>query len=244
MQQPPRAGDTLKRQRGVRCCLSGNDAAISLRSLYAVRSIRLILRKSTLLFVVGGAGNRIGGTAKHEALGSVSMREKLLGLAAAAAFAIAAVVAAPPSATAREVVHFDGGYSPGTVVVVTHQRRLYYVLGNGQALRYPVGVGRAGKQWAGATRIDGKYIKPAWSPPREVKRDKPSLPDLIPGGSPRNPMGAAALTLAGGQYAIHGTNVPHSIGGYVSYGCIRMFNQDITDLYTRVSVGTPVVVVR
>ena len=86
--------------------------------------------------------------------------------------------------------------------------------------------------------------KPAWSPPKEVKRDKPSLPDVIPGGSPRNPMGAAAMTLAGGEYAIHGTNVPSSIGGFVSYGCIRMFNQDVVDLYSRVSVGTTVMVVR
>jgi lipoprotein-anchoring transpeptidase ErfK/SrfK len=77
-----------------------------------------------------------------------------------------------------------------------------------------------------------------------VRRDKPSLPNVIPGGSPRNPMGVAAMTLAGGEYAIHGTNVPGSIGGFVSYGCIRMYNQDISDLFERVSVGTPVVVTR
>jgi lipoprotein-anchoring transpeptidase ErfK/SrfK len=164
-------------------------------------------------------------------------------LAGAAALATG-MLSAAPSASAREVVAFNGGYSAGTVVVVTHQRRLYYVLGNGQAIRYPVGVGRAGKQWAGSTRIDGKYVRPDWSPPAAVKRDKPSLPNVIPGGSPQNPMGAAALTLAGGEYAIHGTNVPRSIGGYVSYGCIRMYNHDITDLFGRVSVGTPVVVVR
>jgi lipoprotein-anchoring transpeptidase ErfK/SrfK len=129
-------------------------------------------------------------------------------------------------------------------VVVTHQRRLYYVLGNGSALSYPVGVGRAGKQWFGQSRIDGKHVRPDWAPPPEIRRDKPSLPRVIAGGSPRNPMGAAALTLAGGQYAIHGTNAPGSIGGFVSYGCIRMHNHDITDLYARVGVGTPVVVVR
>ena len=171
------------------------------------------------------------------------MREKLVRLAAAAAFAAAAMGAVTESANARDRVAFEGGYSAGTVVVVTHQRRLYYVLGDGQAISYPVGVGRASKQWAGTTRIDGKYVRPAWSPPREVKRDKPSLPNFIAGGSPRNPMGAAALTLAGGEYAIHGTNRPHSIGGYVSYGCIRMYNEDVTDLYGRVSVGTQVVVV-
>ncbi len=158
---------------------------------------------------------------------------------------LAAVVLVGTAAQAREMVSFSApGYSAGTIVVRTSERRLYYVLGNGQALRYPVGVGRAGKQWAGVSRIDGKYVNPAWSPPPEVKRDKPSLPDVIPGGSPRNPMGVAALTLAGGEYAIHGTNQPSSVGGYVSYGCIRMYNQDISDLFQRVSVGTTVVVTR
>jgi lipoprotein-anchoring transpeptidase ErfK/SrfK len=171
------------------------------------------------------------------------MRQGIWWLAGAAlAGTVAASTTSP--AQAREVVAFDGGYSAGTVVVVTRQRRLYYVLGGGQAIRYPVGVGRAGKQWAGTSRIDGKYQNPAWSPPAEVKRDKPSLPDVIAGGSPRNPMGVAAMTLSGGQYAIHGTNVPNSIGGFVSYGCIRMYNQDISDLYGRVNVGTQVVVVR
>src|SRR6266702_424676 len=105
-------------------------------------------------------------------------------------------------------------------------------------------AGKSGKQWAGTTRIDGKYRNPAWSPPAEVKRDKPNMPDVIPGGSPRNPMGVAAMTLAGGEYAIHGTNMPGSVGGFVSYGCIRMLNDDITDLYQRVSVGTTVMVTR
>ena len=163
-----------------------------------------------------------------------------LGLVAAAAVWLDATPAA-----AREVVAFrDPGISAGTIVVRTMERRLYYVVGDGTAIRYPVGVGMGGKQWSGTTRIDGKYLKPAWSPPKEVKRDKPSIPDVIPGGTPQNPMGAAALTLAGGEYAIHGTNMPGSIGGVVSYGCIRMFNQDIVDLYSRVSVGTTVMVVR
>ena len=156
----------------------------------------------------------------------------------------AALLFAPALARAGETVPFSGGYRPGTIVILTNARQLYYVLGDGRAIRYPVGVGMASKQWTGKTRIDGKYVKPAWSPPKEVKRDKPSLPDVIPGGSPRNPMGAAALTLAGGEYAIHGTNVPHSIGGFVSYGCIRMFNADVLDLFSRVRVGAPVVVLR
>jgi lipoprotein-anchoring transpeptidase ErfK/SrfK len=141
-----------------------------------------------------------------------------------------------------DVVGFRSDYSPGTIVVKTNERRLYYVLGEGHAVRYPVGVGKAGKQWAGTARIDGKYRNPAWSPPAEVKRDIPSIPNVIPGGSPHNPMGVAAMTLSGGEYAIHGTNKPGSVGGFVSYGCIRMLNADITDLYERVSIGTTVVV--
>ena len=146
-------------------------------------------------------------------------------------------------ASAREIVRFNGE-SAGTIVVRTSERRLYYVLGDGRAVRYPVGVGRAGKQWGGRTFVDGKHFRPAWSPPYEVRRDKPSLPAVIPGGSPRNPMGYGALTLNGGEYAIHGTNNPGSIGGFVSYGCIRMHNRDIADLFERVGVGTPVVVTR
>ena len=167
---------------------------------------------------------------------------RLVDVAALAAVAVATLAAAPVEA--REVVAFRADVSAGTVVVHTTERRLYYVLGYGRAIRYPVGVGKAGQQWSGVTRIDGKYVAPAWSPPAVVKRDKPSLPDVIPGGSPRNPMGAAALTLAGGEYAIHGTNAPGSVGGFVSYGCIRMYNQDVIDLYGRVSLGTTVMVVR
>ena len=147
-------------------------------------------------------------------------------------------------AEAREMVAFEAAVRPGTVVVRTAERRLYLVLGNGAALSYPVAVGKPGKQWFGTAVIDGKHVRPAWAPPREVKRDNPRLPNLIPGGAPNNPMGVAALTLSGGEYAIHGTNRPGSIGTYASYGCIRMFNHDIVDLFQRVSVGTPVVVTR
>jgi lipoprotein-anchoring transpeptidase ErfK/SrfK len=136
------------------------------------------------------------------------------------------------------------GYSPGTIVIKTRERRLYYVVSNDKAVRYPVGVGRPDKQWSGQSAISGKYIKPAWSPPAEIRRDNPRLPYVIPSGAPNNPMGAAALTLAGGEYAIHGTNRPGSVGGFVSYGCIRMLNSDILDLFDRVAVGTTVVVER
>ena len=159
----------------------------------------------------------------------------------AAAFAAALMACA---AEAREVVRFDAAVRPGTIVVRTAERRLYLVLGDGTALRYPVAVGRPGKQWYGWAFVDGKYVQPAWSPPAEVKRDNPRLPDVIPGGSPRNPMGARALTLDRGEYAIHGTNDPRSIGTFASYGCIRMHNRDVADLFERVGVGTPVVVTR
>src|SRR5262249_47948241 len=154
---------------------------------------------------------------------------------AAASAALLFAAAMPELAQAREIVGFSGTYSSGTVVVKTSERALYYVLGNGKAVRYPVGVGRAGKQWTGTAFIGGRQPRPAGSPRAEVKRDKPSLPNVIPGGSPGNPMGAAAMTLSGGgEYAIHGTNNPGSIGGFVSYGCIRMYNADVLDLYNRV----------
>jgi lipoprotein-anchoring transpeptidase ErfK/SrfK len=154
--------------------------------------------------------------------------------------AAAAGAASPAQARAANVT----GYEAGTIVVKTGERRLYLVLGNGQTISYPVGVGKGGKTWTGTSQISGKYLRPAWSPPAEIKMEKPRTPDLIPGGSPQNPMGAAALTLSGSEYAIHGTNRPDSIGGYVSFGCIRMHNRDIMDLYQRVQVGTPVVVLR
>ena len=155
----------------------------------------------------------------------------------------ALVAAAMAQAAPRDVVNFSG-FAPGTIVVKTQERRLYFVIDPYRALRFPVGVGRNGKTWTGVARVEGKYVRPAWQPPEEIRRDNPSLPEVIPGGSPHNPMGEAALTLRGGEYAIHGTNRPQSIGGFVSYGCIRMHNADIRELYRLVNVGTPVIVER
>jgi lipoprotein-anchoring transpeptidase ErfK/SrfK len=171
---------------------------------------------------------------------STGLRGRLGALAGMAVSAIMVLSGSAP-ALAHDLVGF-GDAAPGTIVVRTSERRLYYVVEPGRAIRYPVGVGKAGRQWAGRTYIDGKYLHPAWSPPSEVRHDKPYLPDFIPGGAPSNPMGVAAMTLNGGEYAIHGTNKPSSVGHFVSYGCIRMYNQDIVDLYGRVGVGTPVVV--
>jgi lipoprotein-anchoring transpeptidase ErfK/SrfK len=177
---------------------------------------------------------------------AISMQTRLRSLSGAAGlFATISLALALSSAAPAQAGHETvsaAGYQPGTIVIHTRERRLYYFIGGGQALRYPVGVGRAGKQWSGTAYINGKYLNPAWKPPADVRRDKPNLPDVVPGGSPHNPMGVAAMTLSGGEYAIHGTNRPSSIGGFVSYGCIRMYNEDITDLYGRVQYQTPVVV--
>jgi lipoprotein-anchoring transpeptidase ErfK/SrfK len=173
------------------------------------------------------------------------MRAKIPLSVGLAAFIAALGFAPAPAQAHGDRVAVKESYSPGTIVIRTNERRLYYFVGTGEAIRYPVGVGRAGMQWAGSAYIDGKYIRPAWSPPASIRGDYRSLPPVIPGGSSHNPMGAAAMTLSGGgEYAIHGTNAPGTIGGFVSHGCIRMYNEDIMDLYSRVSIGTPVVVTR
>jgi lipoprotein-anchoring transpeptidase ErfK/SrfK len=166
---------------------------------------------------------------------------RLLGLLVfTAATAAPGILAASPARAAAEKVEYTGDAKPGTIVVRTEERRLYLVIGKDQALKYPVGVGKAGQQWFGTTRISSKHIKPAWRPPASLRGNR--SPDFyIEAGSPRNPMGAAALVLVHNELAIHGTNNPGSVGGFVSAGCIRMHNRDIMDLYGRVSVGTRVV---
>ena len=166
-------------------------------------------------------------------------------LSAVVAAAIATfALASEPAQAHGDIVSVKDSFMPGTIVIRTGERRLYYFVGVGEAIRYPVGVGRAGMQWSGTASINGKYIEPAWSAPASIRRDYRSLPSVVPGGSSHNPMGAAAMTLSGGEYAIHGTNAPGTIGGFVSHGCIRMYNEDIMDLYSRVGVGTRVVVTR
>jgi len=154
------------------------------------------------------------------------------------------VLIALDPAESRSVVNYKK-ISKGEIVIKTSKRRLYLGLGNGKAISYPVGVGRSGKQWTGARRIRSKRIKPAWRPTKQIRRDKPNIANVVRGGSAKNPMGAAALVLSGrGQFAIHGTNNPRSIGGFVSYGCIRMHNRDIMDVYSRVRIGTKVFVTK
>jgi lipoprotein-anchoring transpeptidase ErfK/SrfK len=160
---------------------------------------------------------------------------RLIALAAATA---AAFAAAP--AVAAESIDYSGTVAPGNIVVRTSDKILLLITGKDKALKYPVGVGRSGQQWFGTTRVVSKHIRPAWKPPASIRGNR--SPDFfIESGSPRNPMGAAALVLADNELAIHGTNNPGSIGGYVSAGCIRMHNRDIMDLFNRVRVGTRVV---
>lgn len=174
---------------------------------------------------------------------STSRRTFLAGVAASAAVG---VVGAPGAAEAREMVRTRFQEQPGTIVISNSQRSLFLIKEDGRALRYRIAVGKAGKQWEGVTHIAGMHRRPAWTPPAVVRAAAPHLPDLIPGGAPNNPMGEAAMVLGGygGEYAIHGTNVPGSIGRAASFGCFRMHNEDVLDLFARVSVGTRVVVTR
>lgn len=143
----------------------------------------------------------------------------------------------------RELVAFSGRYSPGTIVVSTSERRLYLVLAGGQAIRYGIGVGRPGFEWAGTKTISRKAEWPAWTPPPQMLKRRPDLPRHMEGG-PDNPLGARAMYLGGSLFRIHGSNEPNTIGQAVSSGCIRMSNEDVEDLYDRVRVGTRVVVLR
>ncbi|MGQ3356273.1 MAG: L,D-transpeptidase [Phreatobacter sp.] len=147
------------------------------------------------------------------------------------------------SAIPRETVAFTGRYAPGTIVINTQERRLYLVQAGGTAIRYGVGVGRPGFSWGGNQTITRKAEWPDWRPPAQMLRRRPDLPRFMAGG-PDNPLGARALYLGSSLYRIHGSNEPHTIGTAVSSGCFRLTNDDVTDLYSRVRVGTRVVVLR
>jgi lipoprotein-anchoring transpeptidase ErfK/SrfK len=141
----------------------------------------------------------------------------------------------------RQTVYFAANYAPGTIVINTAERRLYLVEPGGQALRYGIGVGRDGFRWSGVHRISAKREWPGWTPPVEMRRRRPDLPRYMSGGID-NPLGARAIYLGSTLYRIHGSNEPETIGQAVSSGCFRMTNEDVVDLYTRVSVGATVVV--
>src|SRR4051794_28071554 len=149
--------------------------------------------------------------------------------------------AAVPEHLRRQVVNYPTREAPGTIVVDTPNTYLYYVLGGGKAVRYGIGVGREGFTWSGVRAIERKAEWPDWVPPPEMIQRQPYLPRFMAGG-PGNPLGARAMYIGGTVYRIHGTNAPESIGTRVSSGCIRMVNDDVVDLYSRVNVGTKVVV--
>jgi lipoprotein-anchoring transpeptidase ErfK/SrfK len=146
-----------------------------------------------------------------------------------------------PERLRRAVVAYDTREAPGTIVIDTGRTTLYYVLGQGRAIRYGVGVGREGFTWSGVQTISRKAEWPDWHPPAEMIARQPYLPRFMAGG-PGNPLGARAMYLGTSQYRIHGTNDPSTIGKFVSSGCIRLTNEDVADLFSRVDVGTRVVV--
>lgn len=164
-------------------------------------------------------------------------------LAAVCTVALVAGISAFAPAQAKQSVAVPTSYPAGMIIIKQSERRLYLTNGDGTALQYPIAIGKTGKAWRGKTYIEGKFIRPDWTPPAVVSRDHPELPQFIPGGAPNNPMGERALTLQLDQVAIHGTTqkMRKSVGTAASYGCIRMLNEDVVDLFDRVKVGTPVV---
>ena len=146
-----------------------------------------------------------------------------------------------PAAYRRQLVFYRTSEAPGTIIVHTSERFLYLVQGNNRAVRYGIGVGRDGFRWGGTHRISAKKEWPGWTPPSQMLARRPDLPRHMPGGI-NNPLGARAMYLGSTLYRIHGSNEPETIGQAVSSGCFRMTNDDVTDLYNRVSVGTTVVV--
>lgn len=141
----------------------------------------------------------------------------------------------------RRTVGLATAEPPGTIIIETRKRQLYYILGGGKALRYSVGVGKSGFTWSGTERISRKAEWPPWRAPKEMLVRRPDIPEFVAGG-PKSPLGARALYLSGTDYRIHGTPAPWTVGFADSSGCIRMTNEDVTDLYGRVKIGTKVIV--
>jgi lipoprotein-anchoring transpeptidase ErfK/SrfK len=170
---------------------------------------------------------------------------------AAADISIFSYPAADPSSNGRplaspiprETVSYNGPYAPGSILINTAERRLYFILPDHQAIKYGVGVGRPGFTWSGMSHIANKREWPDWTPPAQMLKRRPDLPRHMAGGID-NPLGARAMYIAGTLYRIHGSNEPDTIGQAVSSGCIRMTNADVTDLYERAKVGASVVVMR
>ncbi|MFZ0851514.1 MAG: L,D-transpeptidase [Hyphomicrobiaceae bacterium] len=142
----------------------------------------------------------------------------------------------------REIVSFSPQHAKGQIIVSFGDRRLYYVTQPGQALSYPIAIPREQSRWQGVTSVSDKRVNPSWTPTPTMVAENPRLPRWVPGGHPMNPLGVRALYLGSSAYRIHGTDAPWTIGSAVSKGCIRMYNQDVLDLYPRIPVGTKVTV--
>lgn len=142
----------------------------------------------------------------------------------------------------REVVRFSPQHAPGQIIVSFGDRRLYLVTRPGEALSYPIAIPREQSRWQGVTSVSMKRENPAWTPTPTMLAENPRLPRWVPGGHPLNPLGVRALYLGASMYRIHGTDAPWTIGEAVSKGCIRMYNEDVLDLYPRVPIGTRVTV--
>jgi lipoprotein-anchoring transpeptidase ErfK/SrfK len=182
-----------------------------------------------------------------------------LGLAAVAAASVAVLVAVqsrPAAAqllwdwgggstvggSGREVIAFNPQYSAGQIIVSFGDRKLYYIAQSGQAISYPIAIPREQSRWQGVTSVSQKRESPSWTPTPTMLAENPRLPRWVPGGHPMNPLGVRALYLGNSMYRIHGTDAPWTIGTAVSKGCIRLYNQDVLDLYPRVNVGAKVTV--
>jgi hypothetical protein len=142
----------------------------------------------------------------------------------------------------REMVRFSPKFEPGHIVVSFGDRRLYFVTAPGEAISYPIAIPREEDRWEGATTVTDKRVNPSWTPTPTMVAENPRLPRWVPGGHAMNPLGVRALYLGSSTYRIHGTDAPWTIGTAVSKGCIRLYNQDVLDLYPRVRIGTPVTV--
>ena len=182
---------------------------------------------------------------RHSAIGRSAL---------SAASALAALTLLPATASAqdffsflwgggsREVISFSPSVAPRQIIVSFGDRKLYWVHSKGEAISYPIAVPREQSRWSGVSSVSSKRVNPGWTPTPEMRRENPKLPAYVPGGHPQNPLGPRALYLGASMYRIHGTDAPWTIGTAASKGCIRMYSEDVVDLYPRIPVGTKVTV--
>ncbi len=142
----------------------------------------------------------------------------------------------------RHMTKIMANYPAGTLIVSFGDRRLYYLLGKGRAISYPIAIPKDDARWSGVSYVSNKQVNPSWTPTADMRRENPTLPAYVPGGHPRNPLGVRALYIGESLYRIHGTDAPWLIGEKVSHGCVRMYNEDVIDLYNRTSIGAKVVI--